>query len=116
MEDKCLITVLISWALDEVATSSASDKEIDIPELMKLLGKKTHHWKCIGMQVLDDLDHIKTIENDNNKDFDRFIEVIHCWKNRGHPPFTWSIVVNTLRECTNETKLADVISKRFNIN
>ena len=97
---------------DEVARSNASQEKIHIPELFKLIGKKSHLWKKLAVQLISNLDSIKRIEHDYAACDSALIEVITCWENHGHPPFTWATIENVF-QTIEEFSLADVIKGKY---
>ena len=97
---------------DKVARSNASLEEIDIPELLHLIGGKSHLWKMLAVQLIRNLDSIKRIEQDYDKSESRLIEVIRCWKNHDHPPFSWATIENVFRKI-NECSLANTIKRKY---
>ena len=97
---------------DKVARSNASLEEIDIPELLHLIGGKRHLWKMLAVQLIRNLDSIKRIEQDYDKSESRLIEVIRCWKNHDHPPFSWATIENIFRKI-NVCSLANAIKRKY---
>ena len=97
---------------DEVAGGNASLQDGDIPELLHLIGEKSHLWKMLAVQLIHNLDSIKRIEQEYDKPEFRLIEVIRCWKNHDHPPFSWATIENAFRKI-NECSLANTIKRKY---
>ena len=101
---------------DEVAKSTTSLEstleKIDIPELLDLIGEKSHLWEMLAMRLFSDVDFIKRIKQDYDTADSRLFQVIGYWKNHDNPPFTWATVENEFRKL-KQCSLANTIQRKY---
>ena len=110
------LLVFFFLSTDEVAKSAtlleSAHEKINIPELLTLIGEKCHLWEKLAVQLTSNVDVIKRIKQDCDTCNSRLIEVIGCWKNHDHPPFTWVTIENVFRKI-NECSLANTIKRKY---
>ena len=97
------------------STSTAVSSEPRMSDLAnRVAAKIPEKWKQVAIQLELSISEIKTIRQDEDDAFDRFMAVFDRWQRSSCSPYAWKTLVSALKTTSvNEIKLAEELQREF---
>jgi hypothetical protein len=103
------------WLHGLASTSTAVSSEPRMSDLAnRVAAKIPEKWKQVAIQLELSMSEIKTIRQDEDDAFDRFMAVFDRWQRSSCSPYAWKTLVTALKSTSvNEIKLAEELQREF---
>ena len=106
---------ILYFGVDVISEYEGPSKEIkDDSLVINEISTLAYQWKEIATCLFSNMNDIKRIEQEYSRLNDRLLEVILCWKNHNHPPYTWNTLTEVLQKpSVGRNRIADYIQQKY---